>query len=299
MTATPLRFAYYPGCVSRGACPELSVAMEKVAGRLEFELVELREAACTGAGVLQERNLELADTLNARTFAMAERLGLPILTICSTCQGVFSAALYRLNRDGAWRAKINANLADQGYNYQGTARAVHLLWVLVEDIGLDRLRRLVVRPLRGLKIASFYGCYILRPSWVVGTDERPERLKYLEWVIAALGAEPVEFPGEYKCCGFPILTMNRRNSLMMAGTHVTDARRRGADLMVTPCPLCHLNLDAYQPEAVKYRDPTVRLPVLHLPQLLGLALGFDPKELRLHRHVVSVLPTLGRVSVKV
>jgi succinate dehydrogenase / fumarate reductase cytochrome b subunit len=299
VTVSPGQFAYYPGCVARGACPELSVAMTKVAGRLGLELVGLEGAACTGAGVLQERNPELADTLNARTFAMAERLGLPILTICSTCQGVFSGTLDRLSRNPAWRAKINGNLADLGYEYRGTAQAVHLLWVLVEEIGLDRLRELVVRPLRGLKVAAFYGCYIVRPSWVVGTGEKPERLTYLEQVVRVLGAEPVEFPGEYKCCGFPILTTNRRNSLMMAGTHLTDARRRGADLMVTPCPLCHLNLDAYQPEAVKYRDPTVRLPVLHLPQLLGLAFGFSPKELRLDRHVVSALPAVERLSVRV
>ncbi len=292
MDAEARRFAYYPGCVARGACPELSVAMEKIAGKLGLELVGLEGAACTGAGVLQERDPGLADTLNARTLAMAERLGLPVLTICSTCQGVFSGTLYRLNRDPVWRARINEKLADLGYTYKGTARAAHLLWVLVEDIGLDRLRELVVRPLRGLKVAAFYGCYILRPSWVVGTDEKPERLKYLEKVVRVLGAEPVEFPGEYKCCGFPILTTNRRNSLMMAGTHLTDARRRGADLMVTPCPL-------YQPEAVKYRDPNVRLPVLHLPQLLGLAFGFSPKELRLDRHVVSVLPALERLSLKV
>ena len=159
-----MKYAWYPGCVSQGACPELFTATLAVADKLGIELVELKEAACTGAGVLSERNPELADTLNARTFAMAERLGLPLMTICSTCQGVMSQANYKLQNDPGYLAKINETLALEGLEYKGTTKVSHLLWVIVEDIGLDKVEPLVERPLTGVKIAPFYGCYILRPD---------------------------------------------------------------------------------------------------------------------------------------
>ena len=135
-----MRYAVYPGCVSRGACPELYVATLEVCRRLgiELDLVAMQGASCTGAGVLQEKNLRLADTLNARTFAMAERAKLPILTICSTCQGVMSQANERLQDEG-YRASINEELAEEGLAYSGGADPVHLLWVIVEEVGSTTL----------------------------------------------------------------------------------------------------------------------------------------------------------------
>ncbi len=282
-----MRYAYYPGCVSQGAAPELFQAMKLVAGRLGFTLTHLREAACTGAGVLQERDPELGDTLNARTFAMAEKRGLPLMTICSTCQGVMSQANKRLKADAEYRAFINRFLEPEGLAYNGTTEVKHFMWALVEDFGLSRLKEQVKRPLTGMALAPFYGCYIVRPSSALGHDERPERNTYLEQIIATLGGVAVDFRGKSKCCGFPILTMNRDNSLRMAGTHLLDARRHGADAMVTPCPLCHLNLDAQQPEAARVHKTQINLPVIHLPQMVGLALGIDPKALGLNRHIVS------------
>jgi succinate dehydrogenase / fumarate reductase cytochrome b subunit len=282
-----MKYAYFPGCVSRGACRELGQSMRAIAPKLGLELVELEDAACTGAGVLSERDPELADTLNARTFALAERLGLPLLNICSTCQGVMSQVNHKLTSNPAYLARVNGTLAEQGLEYRGTLEVKNLLWALVEDIGLERLKSLVRKPLRNLRVAPFYGCYILRPSSVLGFGQYPDRPRYLEQVISALGAEPVDFDGKTKCCGFPILTMNRENSLSMAADHLLEAKDKGADCMVTPCPLCHLNLDANQPDAAGVKKTRIGLPVLHLPQLLGMAMGFSPKELGLSRHVVS------------
>ena len=292
-----LKFAWFPGCVSRGACTELYQSMVKVAGALGFELDELKEASCTGAGVLHERDHELADALNARTFAMAERKGLPILTNCSTCQGVMSGVNQRLQRDEEARVHINEvlNQSGEGYQYQGTTRVTNFMWALVEELGLEALKAKVTRPLTGLKVAPFYGCYILRPTGVLGIDEHPERAEMLEPLITALGATFVDFRGQSKCCGFPIIAMNRRNSLTMAGNHIADAMAHGADVMVTPCPLCHLNLDAQQPDAEGVRGGALGLPILHLPQLLGLAMGFSPRELGMGRHVVPALDVLEQV----
>ncbi len=292
-----MRYAFYPGCVSRGACPELYASTVAVAGKLGIELEELTGASCTGAGVLQEKNLKLADTLNARTFAMSEKTGLPLMTICSTCQGVMGQANKRLKGNPDYLAEINAILAEEELEYKGTAEPKHLLWVLLEEVGLEKVSSLVTRPLTGLRVAPFYGCYIVRPSDALDFATHPERLTSLESVIEAVGGEVVDFPGKTRCCGFPILTINEKNSMAMVANHTTDAKGRGADAMVTPCPLCHLNLDSYQPKAAALRNTKIDLPILHLPQLLGLAFGMDPKALGLSRHIVPTRRVLSAVGM--
>ena len=294
-----MRYAFYPGCVSRGAAPELFSSTMEVCGKLgiELEFEPMRSASCTGSGVLQEKNLRLGDTLNARNFALAERTGLPLLNICSTCQGVMSQANERLTSDPAYLASINEDLAEEGLEYKGTVDPRHLMWVIVEDVGLDKLRSQVVRPLTGFKVAPFYGCYIVRPTSALGFDEHPERKDSLERVIEAVGAEVVDFPGKTLCCGFPILTINESNSVKMVANHTLDAKKGGAQAMVTPCPLCHLNLDGYQPQASASANQPIDLPIIHLPQLLGLALGIDPKAMRLDKHIVSTTKLLSEVAL--
>ncbi len=294
-----MKVAFWPGCVSKGACPELYVSTHKVAEALGLELVELREAPCTGAGVLSEQNPDLSDALNGLTLAMAERQGADLMTICSTCQGVLSATQHGLSTDPARLERANRALLDSGYEYRATTRVKHLLWILMEDIGVDRLRPLIKRQLTGLKIAPFYGCYILRPEEYLGLKERPERSTYLEQIISLIGATPVEYHGKSKCCGFPMVTFNRDVSLKMGGKHMLEAKSKGADLLVTPCPLCHLNLDAQQPDAEAVMNQPIGVPIFHLPQLLGLAFGFSPEELRLNHHVVKTEPVLEKVELKV
>lgn len=253
-----------------------------------MELVDLEQANCTGAGVLGERNEELVDTLNARNFAIAEQLGLDtIITICSTCQGVMSGVNYKLREKPDYLAKINENLKEEGLEYKGTIRVSHMMWAIVEELGLEELKKMVVRPLTGLRIAPFYGCYILRPRYVLGMDEHPDRDQYLEKIIEALGAEPIDYEGKLRCCGFPIMTINENNGLKMVANHTLDAKEKGAHALVTPCPLCHLNLDEFQPKAQGKAGKPINMPVLHLPQLIGTALGFNVKEMGLKRHIVS------------
>ncbi|HZK15574.1 MAG TPA: CoB--CoM heterodisulfide reductase iron-sulfur subunit B family protein, partial [Solirubrobacterales bacterium] len=294
-----MKLAYWPGCVSRGFTTELHGSMELVAERLGIELVTLDRANCSGAGVIAEHNQELADTLNARTFALAQQTGLPMMNICSTCQGAQSESQQRLDASSEYRAHVNESLAEHGLKYvsggdeAGRAGAgesfsnKNFLWVLVEDYGLDRLREQVTRPLSSLRFGPFYGCYVVRPKERLGYDEHGDRDIYLEQVIEALGGEVVEYDGARKCCGFPVITMNKVTSLTQSGTHLGDALDAGADALVTPCPLCHLNLDMQQPEASKIVDRELGLAVLHLPQLVGLALGFTPKELGMSRHIAS------------
>jgi succinate dehydrogenase / fumarate reductase cytochrome b subunit len=283
-----MKVAYWPGCVSRGFTPELHGAMAQVAPLLDIELVELDRASCCGAGVIAEHNQELADTLNARTFALAQQTdGVLMMNICSTCQGSQSECQQRLDANTEYRSLINDTLRTDGLRYEKGVVNKNFLWVLVEDIGLDELRSRVKRPLEDLKVGPFYGCYIVRPRDRLGIGSDAPRDQYLHRLIETLGGTVIDYAGAYKCCGFPIITMNKDASLKQAGTHLGDAVDADADCLVTPCPLCHLNLDLQQPLAERVVGRELGLPVLHLPQLVGLALGLDPKELGMARHVVK------------
>lgn len=285
-----MKVAYWPGCVSRGFTPELHGSMEAVAPLLGLELVQLDRASCCGAGVIAEHNQELADTLNARTFALAQQVeGAELMmNICSTCQGAQSECQERLDASAGYRARVNETLAeaDPGLSYEKGLTNKNLLWLLVEEIGLDALRAKVRRPLTNLRVGPFYGCYIVRPRARLGIDREHPRDRYLHDVIEALGGTVIDYAGTYKCCGFPIVTMNKTASLKQAGTHLGDAMDAEADCLVVPCPLCHLNLDLQQPLASKVVGRPLAMPVLHLPQLLGLALGLEPAQLALSKHVV-------------
>jgi succinate dehydrogenase / fumarate reductase cytochrome b subunit len=286
-----MKVAYWPGCVSRGFTPELHGSMAQVAPLLDLELVELDRACCTGAGVIAEHNQELADTLNARTFALAQKEidggADMMMNICSTCQGAQNECQERLDANAEYRDHVNETLAAESLSYQRGIVNKHFLWLMVEEIGLDAIKAKVTRPLTDLRVGPFYGCYIVRPTDRLGIDGEHPRDTYLHQLIEALGGTVVDYAGQYKCCGFPIITMNKEASLKQAGRHLGDAVDAEADCLVTPCPLCHLNLDLQQPlaEGVVGRD--LGMPVLHLPQLVGLALGLEPKELGMGRHVVK------------
>ena len=154
----------------------------------------------------------------------------------------------------------------------------------------------MTRPLGELRVAPFYGCYIVRPTEALDIAEHPERQTSLETLIQTLGATVIDFAGKTRCCGFPILTINEKNSVAMVAKHTSEVKDLGADAMVTPCPLCHLNLDGYQPKAMAQAQHPINLPILHLPQLIGLAMGIDPKELGLQRHIVSIKPLLTKLA---
>ncbi|OLB03597.1 MAG: hypothetical protein AUI03_03575 [Nitrospirae bacterium 13_2_20CM_2_62_8] len=282
-----MKYALYPGCAAKGATPELYQSTMAIIGRLGIEVVELTAASCCGAGVVAEADPDVALALNARTFAQAEQLGLDVMTICGTCQGVMGAANKRLKTEPGLRERINRVLEPAGMTYRGTVQVKHLLWIVVREVGLQRLGEQVRVSMEDFRIAPFYGCYILRPSWDLGFDD-PENPTSLEKVIRAVGGEPVAYAGRTKCCGFPIILEKEAIAVAMAGTNMKEAKDGGADFMVTPCPLCHMSLDIYQDRAGKAVNTQLNLPILHLPQLLGLAMGIPPKDLGVSRHLVPV-----------
>jgi succinate dehydrogenase / fumarate reductase cytochrome b subunit len=288
-----MKYAYYPGCAAKGSTPELHQSTLKVAERLGIELVEITNFNCCGAGVITEADPDLAYLLNARTLATAEQLGLDIMTVCGTCQGTLGGINKLLQKDEALWARINSSLKETtGLIYNGTVRVKHLQWILIKDYTLPELEKMIVRPLRHLSIAPFYGCYILRPESATGFDQWDNPTS-LERLIRALGATPVAYDERVKCCGFPVFLEKEEIALKMVGKNVGSAKQKGADAMVTPCPLCHMSLDIYQDRAEKKlmqekgQAGELGMPILHLPQLLGLALGFSSEELGMKRHFVS------------
>lgn len=300
MPSAILKYAYFPGCVARGACQELYQSTEVLTRTLGIELIELKKASCCGSGTFKEDSQLLEDTVNARNIALAEELNLPLLTHCSTCQGVIGHVDERLKEsqrtNPAYLEQINGLVeAHHCSPYRGSTEVKHLLWVLVGDYGLDALEARVTRKLAGLKCAAFYGCYLLRAQTRIPHDD-PYNPQSMEAVFQTVGARPIDYRGRTQCCGWPISSYATTESFKMAGAHIQEAIEAGADCLVTPCPLCHLNLDSRQPDVERVIGQPLGLPVLHLPQLVALALGVSPKQLGLDRHVVSTQPVLEKLG---
>ena len=301
MSPKTLKYAYFPGCVAQGACRELSLSTAALTKALGIDLVELKQASCCGSGTFKEDSQLLEDTVNARNIALAEALNLPLLTHCSTCQGVIGHVDERLKElqqsNPDYLDKVNGLLQRERCSpYKGSTEVKHLLWVLVADYGLDALRKQVVRQLSGLRCAAFYGCYLLRAQSHRVYDD-PHQPESMENVFRTVGATPVYYRGRTQCCGWPISSYATTQSFRMAGTHLQEAITAGADCLVTPCPLCHLNLDSRQPEVEKVVGQSLGLPVLHLPQLVALALGISPKQLGLDKHIVSTQSVLKKLGI--
>ena len=281
-----MRFAYFPGCSARSTCAELNAATHEVAARLGLELVELEAAACTGARELRAVDPTGFLALNVRTLALAQRTGLPLMTICNTCTLNLLDAHAAFLTEPETAAEVNRRLAAEALRYDGRTRISHFLWVLYEDIGMTRLRELVARPLTGLTVAAFYGCHITRPPGRYGfVDSRNNAA--LERLAETLGCRPIDYSGRTECCGFHTAAHDERVAIKLTGQHIKSAAANGARTMVTPCPLCHTVLDGFQREIEHDLGEQLDMPVLHLPQLVGLALGLTPEELRLDRHMVA------------
>ncbi len=300
MLSQTLKYAYFPGCVAQGACRELYLSTQALTQALGIQLVELKKAACCGSGTFKEDSQLLEDTVNARNIALAEELNLPLLTHCSTCQGVIGHVDERLKEcqttNPAYIDQVNGLLNKQGcLPYRGSTEVKHLLYALVTDYGLEEITKRVKRKLTGLKCAAFYGCYLLRAQKSMPYDD-PFQPEAMENVFRAVGATPIYYRGRTQCCGWPLSSYATTQSFQMAGNHIQEALDADADCLVTPCPLCHLNLDSRQPEVEKVIGHKLGMPVLHLPQLIALSLGVSPEALGLERHIVSTKPVLAKLG---
>jgi len=291
-------YAYYPGCLASLSQKELDVSTRAIAELLEAELVDIPGFTCCGAGDVHEARPEYYLHLNARILGQAEQLGQDtLLTICNVCTLNLRQADLKLKGDADLLERVNRNLRDVGAApYAGGVEVRHLLWEIAEGPGYDLLKQAAHKGLKGLKVAPFYGCQILRPSKILGFED-PDRPWSLERIIEACGGEPVDYPAKIKCCGFPIIAAREETALGELIQPIEQAIDAGADAMVTPCPLCHLSLDAWQQKLEKATGRKFGLPILHLSQLVGVAAGLRDSELQFKRHVVPVTPVVEKLSV--
>jgi succinate dehydrogenase cytochrome b subunit len=290
--------AYYKGCLASLSAKELDISTQALAPRVGLDLIELERVTCCGAGDIHEAEPDYYLHLNARILAYAEDTGCDtLMTVCNVCTLNLRQANFQLKGDEALLARVNENLVSVGAPaYRGTVDVQHFLWLVSAGDGYELLKEAAHKGLKGLKIAPFYGCQILRPSKLLGFED-PDKPESLERIIEACGGTPIDYPAKVKCCGFPIIQAREDVALGELIQPIEQAVEAGADAMVTPCPLCHLSLDAWQSKLREQTGRDFRMPILHLSQLIGVAAGLDDSELKFKRHVVSVEPVVEKLRV--
>jgi succinate dehydrogenase / fumarate reductase cytochrome b subunit len=285
-----LKYALYTGCTARESTPELLKSTMAIADKLGIELVLLDEASCCGASHLQDFDDMLSLVLNARNICYAEKLGLTMVTICNTCQLNTSLTKDRLDNDPELKAKVNEKLKEVGLEYKGTSDVKHFLYALQDDYGYENIASKVTNPMTDVNIASFYGCHNIRPSHLQHKNnggENSYRPVSLDNLVTALGGNAIDYESKNKCCGFHVELQNPVTANKLSSIAMLDAIDNNADVMVTPCPLCHLRMDVQQHNISKQAGREVNIPVLHLPQMVGIALGISPMDLGLNHNVTQ------------
>jgi heterodisulfide reductase subunit B len=275
-----MKYAYFPGCSQESTAEEYNHSLQAVARRLEtMDLVEMPDWNCCGATPAATVDPMLPHALAARNLAIAEEMGMDMVTPCAACYKNINKACHVLNDDPDLLTRINATLNGHQLGYAPKVR--HPLDVVVNDVGLDSVP--VEKPLRGLKVASYYGCLITRPE---GGFDDPEYPQSMDRLMETLGAEAVDWPYKTKCCGGAIYITTADISFAMSADVLAHAKAAGANAVAVGCPFCQLLLDLYQDKLGALKDTTFHLPIFFFSQLMGLAMGLDRAELGLEKLVV-------------
>ena len=282
-----MKYAYFPGCSQESTAEEYNRSLKAVAAGLDvMDLVELPDWNCCGATPAATVNPLLPHALAARNLAIAEEMGMEMIAPCAACYKNMNKASHVLNDDPDLRAQVNRTL--DGHQVGRAPRVRHPLDVLVNDVGVDNVP--VAKPLQGLKVASYYGCLITRPS---GGFDDPERPQSMDRLMDALGAEAVDWPYKTKCCGGAIYMAEEDISFALSAEVLAHAKAAGANAVAVGCPFCQLLLDLYQDKLEAIKGTTFDLPILFFSQFMGLAMGVDRAELGLEKLIVSPLRLLA------
>jgi heterodisulfide reductase subunit B len=280
-----MAYSYFPGCTQEVSTKAYDRSSRAVAKALGLELVEIDDWNCCGSSPSYSlRELETY-ALNARNLALAERdmPGVDVVTICNGCFSMMDKTNHRLAEDADLRREIDEALAVANLQYRGTLTVRHLLDILVRDVGREAIEQRVTHPLQGLKVAGYLGCAFSRPSGIDDTEFPTALDDLLTWI----GAEVVDYPLRAACCGGVLMMGERQDvALKLVHTLLAEAVRRGADCLATACPLCHLNVEAYQGQVNSRYGTDFSLPVVFFTQLLGVSMGLGKKELGLGQELV-------------
>ena len=290
-----MSYALFLGCVVPAREPSYEVAVRKVFKALGVNLVDLEGATCCAPIPVESLSFKTSLSIAAYNLALAEEADLDLVMICNGCFQVLARAHRLLKEDEELRAKVNGVLAEVGKEFRGNRDVRDYLQVLHGDIGLEKLRGNVSKPLRGLRAAAFYGCHVLKPSDVLKFDD-PERPRVLDELIGAAGAESIPYLHKTRCCGGLLRGISDDIARKLARDKLFTVSQAKADCVVTICPFCFLQLDLGQLEVNRHFKESFNVPVLHYPELLGLAMGMSADELGLKTHRVSTEPVLGKMK---
>ncbi|MBN1887537.1 MAG: CoB--CoM heterodisulfide reductase iron-sulfur subunit B family protein [Thermoflexales bacterium] len=287
-----MKYLFYPGCSMHGAALEYQTSMLAVLKHVGAEVQELDDWTCCGASVASVVSDLLGLAMPARNLALAEKVGdgRELLVGCSACYTNFRRTAIAA-QNPATLAKINQALEVENVTYRGTIRTRHLMDVLANDVGPQAIAERVKRPLTGLKVAPYYGCQTVRPYSPYDDSQHPDSMV---GVLEALGVTVCHHSHEAICCGTALLTTKPKVGFGIAGAILEAASP--ADCIATVCPMCHMNLDSYQDKASNVLGKHLSIPVLFLPQLIGLAFGLPDDQLLLKRLVVPAAPVLAQIA---
>jgi len=276
-----VRYAFFAGCTTLARLIGYELSSRKVAERLGVELVDMPGSSCCGTTYLETLDHKTGLAVAARNICIAEEMGLDIVTVCNGCTEVLTKTNKELKEDAELRDEVNEVLADVGKQFKGSVEVKHFVRILKEDIGIDKIKAEVINPFKGLRVGAHYGCHMLKPSDVMLFDD-PEAPTTLDELIDATGAESVAYPDKLECCTGPIMGI-RENVTWAVGMEKVETVKKYADIMVTACPFCYLTYERCQLMA----EESPNVPVVHYPQLLGLALGIDYGELGLEMNKID------------
>lgn len=285
------RYSFFPGCSLSATAVAYGQSIEAVSKVLDIDLRELEDWTCCGSTPYSCFDELESVCIAGRNLALAESTGLDLVTPCSACYRALNRANAHLKQYRDLKRQVDEVFAAVGMEYRGTVKVRHLAEVLLNDVGLAAIESRVVNPLTELQVAPYYGCLLVRPD--SGFDD-PEYPQSLHQLIVALGAEVTPFPMRSRCCGGTLIISETEVALGMTREVLESAESNGAQCIVTVCPLCQTNLDAYQGMVNSRFKTSFDLPVLFLTQLLGLAFGIEPRALGLDRNMVSPGKVLAR-----
>lgn len=284
-----MKYQYFPGCSLKGMGRAYEESFLAVSRALGMDISELEDWNCCGATAYMSVDETKSYALAGRNLAIAERSKADVIAPCSACYLVLNKTMHGLAENPALRGKVGRALKAGGLEYKGTAKVRHPLDVLMNDVGLEKIKKHIKAPLSGMKFAAYYGCQIVRP-YATFDDQRDPVL--MDGLISASGAESVAWPLKTRCCGGSLTGTVPEAGLRLAYILLKEARKRGAQAVVTLCPLCQFNLDGYQEQiAAKYER--IDMPVLYFTQVLGLAMGLSAKELGIKRGIISAEAVLA------
>jgi heterodisulfide reductase subunit B len=289
------QYSYFPGCSAESTGLGLGMSTLTIAAPLDIELHEIEDWNCCGSTPYGSLDEDSAIVVAARNLALAEKAGFDIVTPCSSCHVTLEKANQHLREHPAALAKVNKALAVANLNYRGSLRVRHVVDVLYNDVTPEYIAGKVINKLEGLKVAPYYGCQLVRPQMGLDDTELPHTLDDL---VKCTGAEAVDFPLKAKCCGGSLTLSEEDKVLGLMQTLLESATSSGAQVIVTPCPLCQTNLDAYQSRVNSKFKTKYNLPVLYITQLIGLALGINTEKLGLSTCIVSPRAALEYIKKK-